>query len=164
MKMNNKMLALLRMAGIETPIDGHGWADLPSAPALTVADGSVLLKAEYEQSAHVNRASFPDQTGFECFINHVHFAFTNTRKSLLSSLAYTWALQRELINIRSDKRFQVILSISEEDQTATVRFHQLRPGEAWISDDLEKYASEAILILPANANQTEEDGARRLHT
>jgi hypothetical protein len=118
---------------------------------LVLAEDCVLLKRDYEGNQHVKITDFPDKTGFECFLNHVHFPLTKTKDSLLSRLRYADSLREALMPLAQGRRFRVILSISEDDRsptfTCTVRFHRIRQGEDWISEDLEAYKLEAILVF-----------------
>jgi hypothetical protein len=113
---------------------------------ITVGE-SLLLKKEFEQAKGVNANNFPDRTGFECFVNHVHLAFDGTQQSLQSCLEYAMALRNQLAKIGKDRQFMVILTLSDDD--CVVRFHELRKSERWLADDLETYREEAVLALVA---------------
>jgi hypothetical protein len=144
MKMNKKMSELLLLADIPVPFGDSVRSKALAPSVFAVVDGSVLLKQEYERARHVKLTDFPDRTGFECFVNHLHLPFSGTKESLLSCLGYAIALQRGLTSFE-DRKFQVIVSITKGE--CTVRFHELRPNESWIAKDLEGYASESILLL-----------------
>jgi hypothetical protein len=58
-------------------------------------------------------------------------------------------LEAALTAAAQHRRFRVIVGISEGD--CTVRFHQLRPDEDSLSDDLEAYDSEAMLTFDVPA-------------
>ncbi len=145
MKMNQRMSALLRQADIPVPFVDDPALRTLSLPAFSVVRESVLLKNQYEPNKHVSPADFPDKTGYESFINHVHRPFDGTAASLKSCLSYAIALQKGLTRIAENLRVQVIVSV--DDHGCTVRFHQLRQGEAWIAEDLEGYADDAVLLL-----------------
>jgi hypothetical protein len=147
MKMNQSMAALLRQADIPVPFVDDPVLTTLSMPALSQVGEFVLLKNQYEANRHVSPADFPDKTGFECFINHVHHPFDGTGASLKSCLNYAIALQMALARIAKNRSFQVIVSV--DDHECTIRFHQIRQGEAWIAEDLEGYAEEAVLLLGA---------------
>jgi len=143
--MNQRMSALLRQADIPVPfVDGPALRTL-SMPALSEVGEFVLLKNNYEANKHVKPAHHEDKTGFECFINHIHLPFDGTATSLKSCLSYAIALQKGLARIAKNRSFQVIVAV--EDHGCSVRFHQLRQGEAWIAEDLEGYADDAVLLL-----------------
>jgi hypothetical protein len=151
MKMNKNMSDLLRRTNVSMTLAENMALETLKSPTFTVADGSVLLKHEYERAAHVKTEDFPDRTGYECFVNHVHLPFNGTRESLLSCLGYAVALQRGLVRSATERRFQVIVSVAEDD--CTVRFHEVRPGENWLSEDLEGFAEEAIVVLCASPEE-----------
>lgn len=91
--MNSKMSALLNRTGLRWPVS----ASVEDFPELEAAHGCVLLKSQWQPNKqHVKIEDFPDKTGFECFINHVHFPFAGTKESLMSLLAYGAALTRSL--------------------------------------------------------------------
>jgi hypothetical protein len=141
--MNHKMASLLRRESFDWP---PSWQALTGElPGLENVDDCVCLRTEYGRNRHAKIADFPDKTGFECFINHIHLPFAGTRGSLVSCLDYVARLQAALASDPRQRNFRVIVSISNCD--CTVRFHQIRPGESWISENLEGYESEAILVL-----------------
>jgi hypothetical protein len=145
MKMNQRVSALLRQADIPVPFVDDPALRTLSMPALSEVGEFVLLKNNYEANRHVKPADHEDKTGFECFINHVHLPFDGTAASLKSCLSHAIALQKGLARIAKNRSFQVIVAV--EDHGCTVRFHQLRKGEAWIAEDLEGYADDAVLLL-----------------
>lgn len=145
MKMNQRMSALLRQAHIPVPFVDDPALNTLSIPALSEVGEFVLLKNNYEANRRVKPADHKDQTGFECSINHVHLPFDGTDASLKSCLSYAIALHKGLTRIAKSRSFQVIVAV--EDRGCTVRFHRLRQGEAWIAEDLEGYADDAVLLL-----------------
>jgi len=99
--------------------------------------GCVLLASEAHNSAWTRVADTHDETGYECFINHLH----------IESLQEALELARRLIEALAERftgRFAVIVSF--DGREATVRFHRLRAGQAWLSDNLEEY-EEGIAVL-----------------
>jgi hypothetical protein len=146
MRMNARMSETLKKASITVPFAGPLLSDIGASPSLVVVDGSLLLREEYEKAKHVKPDDFSDRTGFECFVNHVHFPYDGSRASLQSCLKFATALQKGLTEFGEGRRFLVIVSVSAD--SCVVRFHQCRPNENWVADDLEGYSEEAILILP----------------
>ena len=138
--LNSKMSLLLSESGISIPLAERQAAAPLAIPVFKTVDGSVLLKKEFERSQHVKIAD----TGYECFINHVHLPFGQTREALVSCLRYAIALQRGLVQVHPRRKFRVIVSVGDGD--CTVRFHEERTGESWIADNLEGY-TEAVLVL-----------------
>ena len=138
------MSSLLKRSKISLPLDETLAAEPLTIPVFDYVDGSVLLKQEFQGTRHVKASDFPDRTGYESFINHVHLRFDQTRESLVSCLRYALALQTGLARLQPRRHFQIIVAVGEDD--CTVRFHELRIGESWVAENLEGY-SEAVLVL-----------------
>jgi hypothetical protein len=102
--------------------------------------GCVLLASEAHNTAFSHVVDTHDETGYECFINHLR---TN---SLQEALELAKRLDHALTE-RFTASFAVIVAF--DGQQATVRFHKLRAGQAWLSDDIEAY-EEAIAVLDSN--------------
>jgi hypothetical protein len=99
--------------------------------------GCMLLKSQAQNLAWTRMADLGDETGIECFINHVH----------INSLPEALELARRLRSALADGfagQFAVIVSF--DGREATVRFHRLRAGQVWLSDNLEEYP-EGIAVL-----------------
>ena len=99
--------------------------------------GCVLLASQVHNVVRTRVADTQDETGYECFINHVHL------KSLQEALELARRLSKALAN-RFTGQFSVIVSF--DGREATVRFHRVRAGQIWLSDDLEEY-EEGIAVL-----------------
>jgi hypothetical protein len=148
--MNHKMSALLQRAGLRWPLVAR--ANAGQLPTLEIFEDCVLLGNQWEPNKqHLKITDLPDKTGFECFINHVHLPFDGTNESLISCLEYAATLQEALMPLTGDRQFRVIVSLSEDyefpESACTVRFQQIRHGENSMSEDLEGYKSEAILVF-----------------
>jgi hypothetical protein len=102
--------------------------------------GCVLLASEARASA-LDRAATQDETGYECFINHVHV------ESLGEALEFAGRLNRALSATFAGK---FIVIVSFDGREATVRFHRLRAGQTWLSENLEEYREEGIAVLDSN--------------
>jgi hypothetical protein len=109
--------------------------------------GCTVFEEEYDRNRHVRLEGFQDRTGYECFINHLHRPYSSDRSSLAENLAFAVGLSKALASTDNLKRFLTILSIGEGEEDCTVRFHECRPGETWISGDLDSYTEEAILLI-----------------
>jgi hypothetical protein len=143
-KLNSRMSSLLKRSGISLPLDETLAAKPLTVPVFEYVHDSVLLKQEFHGSRHVKASDFPDRTGYESFINHVHLRFDQTRESLVSCLRYAQALQTGLARLQPRRHFQIIVAVGEDD--CAVRFHEVRSGESWVAENLEGY-SEAVLVL-----------------
>jgi len=136
MRANKAFTQLLARLNVDISSPGLG----PSAktiPALTRVDGSIFLVAEHLKSKSVSLEDFPDRTGLECFVNHVHLPFRGDKDSLVEALAYIEGLQRSLLSLESDEDFVIILSLSET--SSVIRFHKRREDETWLAADIDGY-------------------------
>jgi len=156
MKTNRLMRSLLESTRASIPI-GPGSS---SAPSLEVAafDGSILLVQQFRQSVSVSPKDFPDRTGYECFVNHIHLRYNGTRDSLMGLLSVVTQLQQNLAQYARDRQFLIILSIAGTE--CVVRFHECRAGERWLVNDLEAYKEEAILALSVGTGAGGPDATR----
>jgi hypothetical protein len=142
--MNQRMAGLLAKANVELS-DERQFHDLEVEDDLIEANGAVLLKNEYMQSKHIAVEDYQDKTGYECFINHVHIPCKNGKRALLSALGYIFGLRKSLEKQFPDRVFVIIASFS--DGECTVRFHQFRNNEQWLTGDLEGYKLDAIFEI-----------------
>jgi len=123
----------------------HESALSPALSSVLVAgfvekEGCVLLASKAHNSG-VARDAAQDDTGYECFINHLHV------KNLAEALEFARRLKRALAE-RFTHVFVVIVSFDGRD--ATVRFHKLRAGQAWLDKNLEGYLQEGIAVLDSD--------------
>jgi hypothetical protein len=102
--------------------------------------GCVLLASETHDSAF-DRAATLDETGYECFINHVHV------ERLGEALEFARRLKKALAATFAGD-FVVIVSFDGHE--ATVRFHRLRAGQTWLNENLEEYREEGIAVIDSN--------------
>lgn len=143
MRLNAKMSRMLKALNISEPFAQDSASTMPSDDFELVND-SLVLRDE-QRKTHANPTDFIDLTGFEAFVNHVHLPYDGSRDSLQSCLDYLITLQKGLAEFGRGRSFVVMLSLS--DKSCVVRFHQFRPGESWVADDLEGYSEEAVLVL-----------------
>jgi hypothetical protein len=115
-------------------------------------DDTYFLKALEPEEINVHEATveFKDRTGVECFFNHIHIEDLINKKDILpedllqQGFSYANKLKR-LLGKRN--RFEIIVSFSIDPIIdCNVRFHLIRAGEEWLSDDLEIY-EDAIAII-----------------
>src|SRR5262249_229298 len=120
-------------------------------PGFAVIDGAVLLKTQEDVAKSIKPDNFPDLTGYECFVNHVHIedylsdAELGSNALLNQGVLFANKIVEELSSSFPGKQFKVIVATNESG--CTVRFHLIRSGENWLSDDLENYGQEAILVF-----------------
>jgi hypothetical protein len=88
MRMNRLMLKLLAANGIRLPLAENDAAGRTEPPTLATFEGSVLLQSQMKEATLRQKPHLFDATGFEAFVNHVHFKLTDGRESLLRCLRY----------------------------------------------------------------------------
>jgi len=146
MKSNLRMRRLLDRLNINPDRILH--SEITETPQLQFVNGCVFLAEEYAGSKVAN-SQFSDRTGYECFVNHVHFQTGRDKQALEEVFDYASAIRKALLS-SSDGSFEIILSVA--DGGSILRFHKCRPGETWLSEDLESYEQEAILTVIVRAN------------
>jgi hypothetical protein len=101
--------------------------------------GCVLLASKARGSAFARATE--DETGYECFINHLHV------EDLGEALEFARLLHKALADAFTGS-FVVI--VAYDGREATVRFHRLRAGQTWLSENLEGYLDEGIAVFDSN--------------
>jgi len=110
-------------------------------------DGCIFFAEFAKRTSGASRSDFPDLTGYECFVNHVHIDdyVEDADAATLAAAGVTFAQRLcKLLSARSDE-FNII--VGSDELSCSVRFHRQRPGEAWLSEDLESYRDEAIAVV-----------------
>jgi hypothetical protein len=107
-------------------------------------EGCVFLRSLFRK-AHVSRSNFPDATGYECFVNHLHMEDVVDTDMIAVGITFLEEISEGLLRDFGDRRFQGIITI--DGVTCAVRFHTVRPGEQWLSDNLDEYKEEGVCVL-----------------
>ena len=142
---NNKMLkSLLPLLGKIESVPTATLEDIIDK-GFKVDSDRIFLSGLFENCDSVNADSFPDSTGYECFINRLNIDDYFDENWLLISIWYSELLSQKLKNKYPKSLFRFIISLDEF--TCAVRFHQKRDGEEWLQKDLEKYTEESLLII-----------------
>lgn len=121
------------------------------AQGFTNIDRAIVYAALDEVAENVKPEHFPDLTGFECFVNHVHIEdqlsdLTADENTILKQgIGFALATESQLSSQFPCRAFVVIVAAKADG--CGVRFHLVRPGEQWLANNLDGYAEEAILVL-----------------
>jgi hypothetical protein len=109
-------------------------------------DGCWFLASLRAGAKATSLTSFPDRTGFECFVNHIHIGdfleASDAIDCLRQGLCFVEGLKQKL---EGRGAFEIIVSCDDSD--CSVRFHRIRPGESWLVADLESYEAESVLVI-----------------
>jgi hypothetical protein len=97
-------------------------------------------------------SDFPDETGYESFVNHIHIEDhlpRNVSKSiaLASGISMANSLKTLLHQSFPNEEFEIIVSL--EGNHYVVRFHKKRKGQHWLQDELNNYREAALIVLTA---------------
>ena len=114
-------------------------------------DGCVFFAQFAKRTSGASRSDFPDLTGYECFVNHVHIDDYVEDADAQTLAAVGVAFARRLCELLSARTGDFNVIVGSDDLSWSVRFHRVRAGEAWLSDDLESYQDEAIAVLTAHS-------------
>ncbi|MFJ2467207.1 hypothetical protein [Pseudomonas sp. NPDC087615] len=144
MKLNCEMEQMLARVGC-APLDGE-LADIARS-GFVERDGCVFLTSLEGFQKHVSLKNFLDRTGYECFVNSIHADDYVNADFLACALSYLFLVFEAWNKSGQPGILQGVISGDEFD--ATVKFHLLRPGETWLSDDLEGY-EEAVLTVESS--------------
>jgi len=97
-----------------------------------------------------------DETGFECSLSKIHVGdfvdeeTTPLLQMIRMGIAFGHQLRAALLSSRLEGPFRIIISgqLQSEnvDKSCTVRFHRRRAGQRWLSDDLDEYKREALMV------------------
>jgi len=147
MNANARMKALLDKLGSE-PVELPQKLARIASEKLIAQEGCYFAKSLYLRKGRANLAMFPDATGYECFVNHIHVDDYTEPHSVLGQLRMALSLIDQCrgcwLHSQSDQ-LPIRFIVSCDESSCTFRFHVIRAGQKWEADDLEGYA-EAVLV------------------
>jgi hypothetical protein len=114
-------------------------------------DDCVFLRSLFHHDRADALELHHDRTGYECAVNAVHLEdyLEPEAPRLPASLALTAMASARMLAERLEQfgngSFRIIATVS--GRRCTLRFHKLRPAEAWVSDDLDAYGDTAVFVL-----------------
>jgi hypothetical protein len=123
-------------------------------PDLTVAQvGDVVLLESFCKKPSLRPADFDAASALECCANKLllekmldpRLVVACPLLMLTGGLLLAGEVSRRLSALPG--RFNVI--VSYDGESCAVRFHKIRPGESWLSADLESYVDEGVLVVEA---------------
>lgn len=115
-------------------------------------EGVLLLEPLVGQNTGPD--AFQDHTGYEAFVNAFHVEDyidsdserrdEDTSELMRQGSKAALELSKRLEN---EGMYRVVLSFDNEFPGMTLRFFESREGEPWISEDLDEYPLEGILVI-----------------
>jgi hypothetical protein len=110
--------------------------------------GCVLLKSQVRLTQPYDSERFLDETGYECFVNHVHLGDILASTDACDLRGQALVLADELAILKSAaaivEELDYIVACGPDE--VSIRFHAIRTGPSWLADDLETYA-EAVAAI-----------------
>jgi hypothetical protein len=156
-KLNRRMqrdLGELRGRSIDAePLLPGKWPDL----SLAEVNGFVLLDS-FRRKPSLRLVDFDGPSSLEACANKLlmermldpRLVAACPLLLLTAGLLMAEALSRKLAVLPG--RFNVI--VSYDGESCAVRFHKIRAGERWLSEDLESYVDEGVLVVEAGPGLT----------
>jgi len=109
-------------------------------------DDCIFLKKLYELKGNGTRDKFPDDVGYECFVNHFHVDELSQYENLSICMSLLAVLKEAWITYaRSETEGLRVIISSDEDGGCVFRFHKIRSSENWLAADLNSYQT-AVLV------------------
>lgn len=106
-----------------------------------------FLKDCVELDTNATSQDFPDNTGYECFINSVNVDDYVENNYLEQGILFAREVFNSFRQLDVNKTLNCIMSMDEFG--LKVKFHTIRAGESWLSDDLEGF-EESILVVDSD--------------
>jgi hypothetical protein len=109
-----------------------------------VRDGCYFLAALLPAAKNVTRDSFPDRTGYECFVNSIHVEDYDDKAPLRQAIQLvirTFAAWRA-----SEPTLTLLSIVSVDEYSVVVKFHVKRPAERWLSENIEGYEDPILSV------------------
>lgn len=110
-----------------------------------IQKGRYFLKFLHEHQSHINESDFTDDTGYECFINSIHFDDYVDNDVFEQALLFS----ENLIKVwnAQNNGLVLMLVLSETDFGFNLKFHLYREEENWINEnDIDKF-EEALIVF-----------------
>jgi hypothetical protein len=109
-----------------------------------VAQGACsFLRGLCEHPGNATRSMFPDETGYECLVNHIHID-TYSDEPLPLAMVFADKVGEAWMSLGSRNSLRVIVSCN--DTCCVVRCHVARPHQSWLDENLEAYRDEAVWV------------------
>jgi hypothetical protein len=142
MKMNARMASLLECSSLADPLH-PSLQEIVDHGFVRVDDCSLIVDL-LPESTNVTRFSFPDRTGYECFINSVHVEDYSDQNPL--GQAYELVM-RVFDAWRHYEPGQTLVAVVSVDElSVVVKFHMKRLGEQWVGENLDAYEDPIMTV------------------
>lgn len=120
---------------------------------VTLSNDALVFSANLKVQHDTPTDRFVDLTGYECFINEINVDGYLNNPSFKELLEVSIACVKHIENLLKDEeqKIKIICSVSNDEfLTSTIRFHIVREKEEWLSDDINSYEEEGLLVTTIN--------------
>ncbi|KKO47501.1 hypothetical protein VT06_16765 [Arsukibacterium sp. MJ3] len=115
-----------------------------------VEDGCYFLSKCFCVVTNATQDDFPDNTGYECFINSINVDDYVEDKFLEYGLCLVSKVFSKWRSMCFEKELRAILSMDEFG--LKIKFHVFRNGESWLDSELEGYEEAVMLVSSIEEN------------
>lgn len=156
MRKNSRMEEMIKRCDPNPALLASGLAAILEK-GLAYENGCLLLKSQMSLMQSEIRTEFQDDTGYECFVNHLHLEDILASSDGCFLLKQALAFAEALTNLKSDAAVSepVEYIISGTEHEVNVRFHLIRPNEVWLAENLEGYEEAVAAIQLPNEHHIE---------
>jgi len=141
MKANTSMVSLLSETSTTRSLD-------PSLREIAengfVHDDECYILRKLSRTTNAKRTNFDDCTGYECFINSLHIEDYDSESPFAQARLFVAQVFRTWITANPAIPLRAI--VSADEFSVVVKFHVRRPGEQWLSDDIDGYEDPVLSI------------------
>jgi hypothetical protein len=119
--------------------------DVVPSGEFIAAEGCYFIDSLYENRGNATIDSLYDETGFECYVNHIHLEHYGPAERLVMALRVCAIIEEKWL--RSPYASATLRQIVSYDQSSCVyRCHVVRQGQSWLSANLDGY-EELIIVV-----------------
>lgn len=93
---------------------------------------------------NATRSTLGDCTGYECFVNSLHIEDYEAEQPLAQAILF--AIQVFGIWNAAKQNTCLTAIISADELSVVAKFHAKRPGEQWLSDNIEGYEDPVLSV------------------
>ncbi|MBR8330359.1 hypothetical protein KDW69_01710 [Burkholderia ambifaria] len=144
MKINRAMKGVLREMRLDFPLNSALEAIVNKG--FCQRDECYFLRALLG-SANVTRGNFVDCTGYEYFVNSLHVDDYDS----VSPFTQAIMLVKEVFAVWNtiQRTVKLVAVVSADQFNVVTKFHVQRPGEQWLSDNIDGY-DDPVMSIDSN--------------
>ncbi|MFM0741452.1 hypothetical protein PQQ51_29810 [Paraburkholderia xenovorans] len=106
-------------------------------------DGCHMLRS-LSARTNATRSTLGDCTGYECFVNSLHIEDYEAEQPLAQAVLF--AIQVFRVWNLSGLTTYLTAIVSADEFSVVAKFHAKRPGEHWLSDNIEGYEDPVLSV------------------